>query len=124
MASLTVEQLAALEQAAHWYTRLNDADATAHDREAWQAWLGAAPTHAWAWQQAERLQQRLHRLPGALAERTLGLAGEERRAKRRACSRAWRCCWAAARWAGVVTVRRSRGRGLPITAVQWASVCR
>ncbi|MBV6287441.1 FecR domain-containing protein [Pseudomonas aegrilactucae] len=83
MASLTAEQLAALEQAAHWYTRLNDTDATAHDREAWQAWLGAAPTHAWAWQQAERLQQRLHRLPGALAERTLGLAGEERRAKRR-----------------------------------------
>lgn len=83
MSTISAEQMAALEQAALWYTRLNAETATDVDQLAWQAWLTAAPQHGWAWQQAERLQQRMQRVPGSLAERTLDLATRERRANRR-----------------------------------------
>lgn len=83
MPAISAEQMAALEQAAHWYTRLNAETATQDDQLAWHTWLNAAPQHGWAWQQAERLQQRLQRVPGPLAERTLDLATRERRANRR-----------------------------------------
>ena len=83
MPAINAEQMAALEQAALWYTRLNAETATQADQLAWHAWLDAAPQHGWAWQQAERLQQRLQRVPGTLAERTLDLATRERHANRR-----------------------------------------
>lgn len=83
MPPISAAQLSALEQAAQWYTCLNDEAATEADRQAWHTWLHAAPLHAWAWQQAERLQQRLQRMPGPLAERTLDLAQREHHASRR-----------------------------------------
>ncbi|MCK9814738.1 FecR domain-containing protein [Pseudomonas sp. MAFF 302046] len=83
MPPISAAQLTALEQAAHWYSCLNDEAATEADRLAWQTWLQAAPLNAWAWEQAERLQQRMLRVPGPLAERTLDLAGRERQTSRR-----------------------------------------
>lgn len=79
MAAISTEQMAALEQAAHWYTRLNAEDLSDAERCAWQQWLRADIRHEWAWQQAERLQQQLRGVPVPLARRTLGLAEQQRR---------------------------------------------
>jgi transmembrane sensor len=83
MPPISAAQLTALEQAAHWYSCLHDEAATEADRLGWQTWLQAAPLNAWAWEQVERLQQRMLRVPGPLAERTLDLAGRERQTSRR-----------------------------------------
>jgi transmembrane sensor len=79
-AALDARQYAALEQAANWCVRLNG-DNT--DTEAWQHWLQAAPENQWAWQQAERLQQRLQAMPTRVAGRALDLAAQQHRANRR-----------------------------------------
>ncbi|TBU78332.1 FecR domain-containing protein [Phytopseudomonas daroniae] len=83
MSMIDAQQRAALEQAAHWYTRLQCETAAPADHAAWQAWLHAAPVNHWAWQQAERLQQRLQRVPSDLTGRTLDLAGQARHDSRR-----------------------------------------
>lgn len=79
-AAIDARQHAALEQAAVWYVRLTGDSA---DTEAWQHWLQAAPENQWAWQQAERLQQRLQAMPTRLTGRTLDLAGRQQRVNRR-----------------------------------------
>ncbi|WP_165957304.1 FecR domain-containing protein [Pseudomonas sp. H9] len=83
MASLSPEQLASIEQAAHWYSRLNDEDVTSAEREAWQRWLHAAPLHAWAWERAEQLMQQWRQLPGPMASHTLAQARQARTHNRR-----------------------------------------
>ncbi|MCY1284812.1 Protein FecR [compost metagenome] len=82
MSALDARQLAALEQAAHWYTRLRSESAGPADHRAWQVWLESAAEHRWAWQQAERLQQRLQGMP-TLGGRALQLAEQERHSSRR-----------------------------------------
>lgn len=81
--SLDARQRAALEQAAHWYVCLNAGTTDPADRDAWQAWLNTEPLNHWAWQQAERLQQRLQQLPTHLTGRTLDLADQARSTNRR-----------------------------------------
>lgn len=81
--TLDARQHAALEQAAQWYVRLTSESAAASERTAWQSWLQAAPENRWAWQQAERLQQRLQAMPTRLAGRTLDLAAQQHSASRR-----------------------------------------
>lgn len=83
MAPLSSEQLASIEQAAQWYSRLNDEDVTSSERDAWQRWLQAKPLHAWAWARAEQLMQQLQQLPGPMASHTLALARQARTQSRR-----------------------------------------
>ncbi len=83
MAALSLEQLASIEQAAHWYSRLNDEAATAAERDAWQRWLNADPVHAWAWARAEQLLQQWQQLPGPMASHTLAVARQARTQSRR-----------------------------------------
>ncbi|QLF91967.1 FecR domain-containing protein [Pseudomonas sp. ABC1] len=82
MPPLSEEQQAALARAAHWFSRLHSEDLSATERQHWQAWHDGSPLNAWAWQQAERLQQRLSGAP-LQAGRTLALAGERRTTERR-----------------------------------------
>lgn len=82
-AALDARQHAALEQAALWYVRLTGDNQSASEKHAWQQWLQAAPENRWAWQQAERLQQRLQAMPTRLAGRTLDLAAQQHSAGRR-----------------------------------------
>jgi len=83
MAPLSPEQLASIEQAAHWYSRLNDEAATAAEQAAWQRWLNAEPLHAWAWGRAEQLLQQWQQLPGPMASQTFSLARQARTRSRR-----------------------------------------
>lgn len=82
-AALDARQLAALEQAAHWYVRLHGGASSADEQHAWQSWLDAEPLNGWAWQQAENLQQRLQRMPTRLTGRALDLAEHARHSDRR-----------------------------------------
>ncbi|MFP6848884.1 MAG: FecR domain-containing protein [Pseudomonas sp.] len=76
MSMINAQQHAALEQAAQWYARLQCETAQPSDHAAWQSWLQDAPLNDWAWQQAERLQQRLQHIPSRIAGRTLDLAAK------------------------------------------------
>ncbi|MDN6859433.1 FecR domain-containing protein [Pseudomonas sp. CAN2814] len=82
-AGISAAQLDSIEQAADWFSLFASGDAVAADREAWQRWLDASPHNGWAWQQAERLQQRLRGMPGDFSGRVFGLAREDRRSSRR-----------------------------------------
>jgi transmembrane sensor len=59
---------ASLEQAAHWYVRLQD-QGGAQEQQRWQAWVAQNPEHLAAWQYVERVSQRFAPLvdqaPGA-----------------------------------------------------------
>ncbi|MBT1262162.1 FecR domain-containing protein [Pseudomonas sp. VS40] len=48
---------ASLEQAAHWYVRLQD-PAGNQEHQRWQAWVAQNPEHLAAWQYVERVSQR------------------------------------------------------------------
>lgn len=48
---------ASLEQAAHWYVRLQD-PASNQEHQRWQAWVAQNPEHLAAWQYVERVSQR------------------------------------------------------------------
>ncbi|WP_122755933.1 FecR domain-containing protein [Pseudomonas sivasensis] len=48
---------ASLEQAAHWYVRLQD-QGSAQEQQRWQAWMAQNPEHLAAWQYVERVSQR------------------------------------------------------------------
>ncbi|MFR0693214.1 FecR domain-containing protein [Enterobacterales bacterium AE_CKDN230030158-1A_HGKHYDSX7] len=80
---ISAAQLDSIEQAADWFSLFASGDAGPEDREAWQRWLEASPHNGWAWQQAERLQQRLQGMPGDFSGRVFGLAREDRRRSRR-----------------------------------------
>ncbi len=68
---------ASLEQAAHWYVRLQD-QGSAQEQQRWQAWLAQNPDHLAAWQYVERVSQRF----APLMEHTHG-AGRALRSSRR-----------------------------------------
>lgn len=76
MSVIDTHQRTALEQATEWYTLLQCGTAQPADHNAWQQWLQETPVNQWAWQQIERLQQRLQQVPNSLAGRTLELAGQ------------------------------------------------
>lgn len=76
-------QRAALEQAVQWYTLLQSGAASPQDHLGWQHWLQQGAANLWAWQQIERLQQRLQSVPAAVAGRTLDLAGQAKHNTRR-----------------------------------------
>lgn len=105
-AALDARHYAALEQAANWYVRLSGDSA---DTEAWQRWLQASPENQWAWQQAERLQQRLQGMPSRLTGRTLELAARQQRSNRRSVLKgfAWLLGGASLGWAGYQQNRSS-----------------
>ncbi len=48
----------ALEQAAHWFAVLDSGEATAAERQSWQAWLTASAEHRAAWLYVERISGR------------------------------------------------------------------
>lgn len=83
MTALDSRQMAALEQAAHWFSVLQCEGAGPADHSAWQTWLNASEDHRWAWDLAQRLQQQLHGMPGPLAGRAMRLAGQPGQAGRR-----------------------------------------
>jgi transmembrane sensor len=76
-------QRQALEQAVQWYTLLQSGSAGPQDHLGWQHWLQQGAANQWAWQQIERLQQRLQGVPAAVAGRTLDLAGQAQHNSRR-----------------------------------------
>ncbi|PRN01836.1 hypothetical protein A0O30_26085 [Pseudomonas sp. LLC-1] len=76
-------QRAALEQAVQWYTLLQSGAASPQDHLGWHHWLQQGAANLWAWQQIERLQQRLQSVPAAVAGRTLDLAGQAKHNTRR-----------------------------------------
>ncbi|OLU35464.1 FecR domain-containing protein [Pseudomonas sp. PA27(2017)] len=69
-----------LAEAVEWYVRLHDSAATEQTRAEWQAWLGADPLHAKAWERVETLRQRLSMAPPAFAGTTIENARQQRRA--------------------------------------------
>lgn len=83
MTNLDTRQMAALQQAANWFTRLQSEDATAADQSAWRKWLDACAENRWAWEQCEQLQQRLHGLPTGLTKRAFSLADQPQQRGRR-----------------------------------------
>ncbi|WP_437884176.1 FecR domain-containing protein [Pseudomonas sp. LRF_L74] len=82
MNSLDARRLAALEQAANWYSQLACEEASDADRAAWRIWLDASSENHWAWSQAERLQQRMRGMPSHLTGRTLTLAERDKLSRR------------------------------------------
>ncbi len=62
----------ALHQAAlEWLVTLWSGEVTEQEKQAWQQWHDTSPEHQAAWQQVQKLEQRLHDLPGNLASQTL-----------------------------------------------------
>nr|NLU60640.1 DUF4880 domain-containing protein [Pseudomonas sp. BIGb0427] len=90
---------------------LNDESAGSAEHAAWHAWLQADEQHRWAWQQVERVQQRLQQMPTRLAGRTLNWPASNRRWAVAVCSKGW--CWRRepVLWGGAVTSRRARAPG-------------
>ncbi len=69
-------------QAAEWFFLLQTGEATEADRRRWIRWHGAHPSHALAWERAQRVGQAFAQLPPAVALPVLG------RARRRTAVRA------------------------------------
>ncbi len=83
MATLTDAHKAALAHAAHWFSVLGSEHTTPADQAAWQQWCEHSPHNRWAWEQVQRLQQRLQAAPAPLTRRTLTLAEHATMAPRR-----------------------------------------
>ncbi|MDO8825779.1 FecR domain-containing protein [Methylophaga sp.] len=66
-ANITPQQQKALKDAAQWHVELSAESVTEKHRRAWQQWLIEQAENQWAWQQLEKLQQKLKGLPGDLA---------------------------------------------------------
>ena len=84
MKPLTVKQRRALQAAAEWHAlRCSDSIDEQGDEQDLQRWLALDPSHQWAWQRVLSLQEKLGRLPGALADDTLTRAERRLRLSRR-----------------------------------------
>ena len=57
-----------LDQALHWCVRLQDADVSRAEREAFEQWLGADPAHPPAWQRARQVWDNAGPAAAAFAE--------------------------------------------------------
>lgn len=69
----------AIRDAARWYAVLQSPDVTHAEQQAWQHWLIEAPSHRLAWQEVERVQTCLTRVPGQVAAPALRGAALTRR---------------------------------------------
>ncbi|MCU1728137.1 FecR domain-containing protein [Pseudomonas sp. 7P_10.2_Bac1] len=69
-----------LKAAATWYVQLTACPPSAHQQQAWQAWLAQSSAHAQAWARVEKLQQQLGSLPTDVALPTLVGVRARRRA--------------------------------------------
>ncbi len=68
-----------LTEAAEWFATLTDDQVTQAERERWQAWLDASPTHRDAWARVEQLDARFREVAGTPAKQALQKTGSERR---------------------------------------------
>ncbi|MGJ3257485.1 MAG: FecR domain-containing protein [Alcanivorax sp.] len=69
----------AIRAAARWYAVLQSPDVTHGDQRAWQHWLAETSSHRLAWQEVERVQTSLTRVPGQVAAPALRGAALTRR---------------------------------------------
>lgn len=69
----------AIRDAARWYAVLQSPDVSHADQRAWQHWLTEASSHRLAWQEVERVQASLTRVPGQVAAPALRGAALTRR---------------------------------------------
>lgn len=83
MTALDARQRLALEQAANWYSTLQNEEVTATEQRGWEAWLQDSAENRWAWEHAQGLQQRLRGLPATLTGRALNLADQAGHSGRR-----------------------------------------
>jgi transmembrane sensor len=77
---------AALRQAAEWFVLLASGEATAQERQHWQAWRAAAPAHEQAWQQTSAAMAPLAAIPPGQAAASMHALqqGDGSRGRRRA----------------------------------------
>ncbi|MEN3112926.1 FecR domain-containing protein [Uliginosibacterium paludis] len=68
------------EEAADWLVRMAEGPLAPTEQLAWQQWHERSALHAEAWARAERVLQKLHRIPGAIALPGLEAAARSRRA--------------------------------------------
>ena len=66
------------EAAASWYVQFQSQPSTPSERQAWQQWLNADPSHQAAWNQMEQLQRSLGALPQDLTRRALSTTQQRR----------------------------------------------
>jgi transmembrane sensor len=57
--------------ALQWQVTLWSGEVTAAERRAFDSWLAAEPAHQQAWQQVQRVGERLHAVPGCIASTVL-----------------------------------------------------
>jgi transmembrane sensor len=68
-----------LQEAAEWFALLRAEDASGRDRQRWQIWLDAEPSHREAWRKVEAVNQQFNLLPGEVARDALTAKGTQRR---------------------------------------------
>lgn len=68
-----------LQEAAEWFALLRADDANSRDRQRWQIWLDAEPSHREAWRKVEAVNQQFNILPGEVARDALTAKGVQRR---------------------------------------------
>ncbi|CAK7075001.1 MAG: Protein FecR [Kerstersia gyiorum] len=59
----------ALQQAAEWFAILGAADVSDQQREAWQAWVNAHPSHRASWQRVEKIAGKFSDLPAPATDK-------------------------------------------------------
>ena len=68
-----------LQEAAEWFALLRADDANSRDRQRWQIWLDAEPSHREAWRKVEAVNEQFTMLPGEVARDALTATGTQRR---------------------------------------------
>ena len=69
----------AIDEAAHWFVKLQACDGPSAIQNDWQQWLGASPQNRSAWARVQTVQQRFGAVPGFIGLPTLTEAGRKRR---------------------------------------------
>lgn len=69
--SSTARQRTAIQEAARWFARLQDSQADAATRTAWQDWLAHHPENRNAWSKVQAVQQQFAAVPAHVAMPTL-----------------------------------------------------
>lgn len=69
----------AIDEAAHWFVKLQACEGPSDVRNDWQQWLGASPQNRSAWARVQTVQQRFAAVPGFIGLPALTEAGLKRR---------------------------------------------
>lgn len=69
----------AVSEAAQWYTRLSDPEASEAEKVQWKHWLDASTHNQFAWQQMQAINQQCQAVPGQIAAPTLSKSQVSRR---------------------------------------------